>query len=37
VQRGITVRETAAAHWSPEVLGVANRLSELRTIAGVSG
>jgi len=36
VQRGVAARENAA-HWSPEVLGVANRLSELRTIAGVSG
>jgi tetratricopeptide (TPR) repeat protein len=36
VQRGVAARESAA-NWSPEVLGVANRLSELRTMAGVSG
>ena len=28
---------SGAASWSPEVLGVANRLLELRTMAGVSG
>jgi tetratricopeptide (TPR) repeat protein len=36
VQQGVAARERAAS-WSPEVLGVANRLSELRTMAGVSG
>jgi tetratricopeptide (TPR) repeat protein len=36
VQRGVAAREIAA-NWSPEVLGVANRLAELRTMAGVSG
>ena len=30
-------RDARARHWSPEVLEVANRLSELRTMAGVSG
>jgi tetratricopeptide (TPR) repeat protein len=35
VQRGVAARETAA-NWSPEVLGVASRLSELRTMAGVT-
>lgn len=34
--RGVAAREVAAS-WSPEVLGVANRLSELRTMAGVTG
>lgn len=36
VQRRHVAREVAAS-WSPEVLDVANRLSELRTMAGVSG
>jgi hypothetical protein len=36
VKRRNLVRETATS-WSPEVLDVANRLSELRTMAGVSG
>ena len=36
VQRGVEARERAAS-WSPEVLGVATRLSELRTMAGVDG
>ena len=36
VQRGVAARQNAAT-WSPEVLGVASRLSELRTIAGVRG
>jgi tetratricopeptide (TPR) repeat protein len=36
VQRSNVARE-AAGSWSPEVLDVANRLSELRTMAGVSG
>jgi tetratricopeptide (TPR) repeat protein len=35
VQRRNVAREIAAS-WSPEVLDVANRLSELRTMAGVS-
>jgi tetratricopeptide (TPR) repeat protein len=36
VKRRNLVREMATS-WSPEVLDVANRLSELRTMAGVSG
>ena len=36
VQRGVAARERASS-WSPEVLDVANRLSELRTMAGVPG
>lgn len=36
VQRGVTARQVATS-WSPEVLSVAQRLSELRTMAGVNG
>ena len=35
-ERGVAARERAA-NWSPEVLGVASRMSELRTMAGVNG
>jgi tetratricopeptide (TPR) repeat protein len=35
-QRGVARREIAAS-WSPEVLDVASKLSELRTMAGVNG
>jgi tetratricopeptide (TPR) repeat protein len=36
VQRGVVARKIAT-NWSPEVLGVANRLAELRSMAGVIG
>lgn len=35
-QRGIVARQNAVS-WSPEVLGIATRLSELRTLTGISG
>jgi tetratricopeptide (TPR) repeat protein len=35
-QRGVARREIAAS-WSPEVLDVASKLAELRTMAGVNG
>jgi len=34
-QRGVEIRSKAAS-WSPEVLGIATKLSELRTMAGVA-